>query len=126
MIDVAINDGIAVVTMRYGKANALDIELCDTLAARFAELRGGDSKAVVLTGQGRIFSAGVDLIRVGEGGADYIRQFLPALHMRFTTRCSSIPSRWWRRSTAMPSPAARCLPLAPTAASWRAKAGASA
>ena len=80
MIDVAINDGIAVVAMRYGKANALDIELCDTLAARFAELRGGDSKAVVLTGQGRIFSAGVDLIRVGEGGADYIRQFLPALH----------------------------------------------
>ena len=39
MIDVAINDGIAVVTMRHGKANALDIEFCDALAARFAELR---------------------------------------------------------------------------------------
>lgn len=80
MIDVAINDGIAVVTMRHGKANALDIEFCDALAACFAELRGGAAKAVVLTGQGKIFSAGVDLIRVSEGGADYIRQFLPALH----------------------------------------------
>ncbi|HEX5210991.1 MAG TPA: enoyl-CoA hydratase/isomerase family protein [Pseudolabrys sp.] len=80
MIDVAINDGIAVVTMRHGKANALDIELCDALAARFHSLRNGASKAVVLTGQGKIFSAGVDLIRVGRGGAPYIRDFLPALH----------------------------------------------
>ena len=39
-----------------------------------------DAKAVVLTGQGKIFSAGVDLIRISEGGADYIRKFLPALH----------------------------------------------
>jgi enoyl-CoA hydratase len=35
---------------------------------------------VVLTGQGRIFSAGVDLIRLSDGGAPYVRQFLPALH----------------------------------------------
>ena len=34
----------------------------------------------MLTGQGKIFSAGVDLKRLSEGGADYIRQFLPALH----------------------------------------------
>lgn len=80
MIDVAIHDGIAVVTMRHGKVNALDIELCEALAACFAELRDGAAKAVVLTGQGRIFSAGVDLIRVSDGGADYIRRFLPALH----------------------------------------------
>ena len=32
MIDVAITDGIAVVTMRHGKANALDIEFCEALA----------------------------------------------------------------------------------------------
>ena len=35
---------------------------------------------MVLTGQGKIFSAGVNLKRLSEGGADYIRQFLPALH----------------------------------------------
>ena len=38
------------------------------------------AKAVVLTGQGRMFSAGVDLIRLSEGGAAYVRRFLPALH----------------------------------------------
>jgi len=73
-------DGIAVLTLTHGKANALDIELCDALAARFAELRKFGEKAVILTGQGEIFSAGVDLKQLSSGGADYIRQFLPALH----------------------------------------------
>ncbi len=80
MIDVRSDGGIAVLTLKHGKANALDIEFCETLSARFSELRGADAKAVVLTGQGRIFSAGVDLIRLSEGGADYVRKFLPALH----------------------------------------------
>ena len=80
MIEHASNDGIAVLTMRHGKANALDIEFCEALTARFAALREGHTKAVVLTGQGGIFSAGVDLRRLSDGGADYIRQFLPALH----------------------------------------------
>jgi enoyl-CoA hydratase/carnithine racemase len=80
MIDVKTSDGIAVMTLTHGKANALDIEFCQALAARFQALRAADIKAVVVTGQGRIFSAGVDLIRLSAGGVDYIRKFLPALH----------------------------------------------
>ena len=80
MIDIKTNAGIAVLTLTHGKANALDIEFCEALAARFMELRKSDAKAVVLTGQGKMFSAGVDLKRLSEGGADYIRKFLPALH----------------------------------------------
>jgi enoyl-CoA hydratase len=83
MIDVTTEGDIAVVTMRHGKANALDTEFCEALAARFAELHGAKAKAVVLTGQGTIFSAGVDLKRVSAGGADYIRRFLPALHQLY-------------------------------------------
>ena len=80
MIDSKVVDGIAVLTMTHGKVNALDVEFCDALAARFNDLRKPDTKAVVLTGQGKIFSAGVDLKRLSAGGADYIRRFLPALH----------------------------------------------
>lgn len=77
MIDVKTESGIAILIIRHGKANALDIELCEELARSFAELRS--ARAVVITGQGRIFSAGVDLLRVSAGGAAYVREFLPAL-----------------------------------------------
>lgn len=85
MIDVKTSDGIVVLTLMHGKANALDIEFCEALAARFQELRSSAAKAVVLTGQGRMFSAGVDLKRLSEGGADYIRKFLPILHKLYDT-----------------------------------------
>lgn len=80
MFETAAHGPVTVLTMRHGKANALDIEFCEALAKCFAELRSSGSRAVVLTGQGRMFSAGVDLKRLSEGGADYIRAFLPALH----------------------------------------------
>jgi enoyl-CoA hydratase len=79
MIDTKSQAGIAVLTLTHGNA-ALDIEFCEALAARFMELRGSDAKGVVLTGQGKIFSAGVDLKRLSEGGAAYVRKFLPAQH----------------------------------------------
>jgi enoyl-CoA hydratase len=80
MIESKPVDGVAVLTMAYGKVNALDIEFCDALAARFNDLRKSDAKAIVLTAKGKVFSAGVDLKRLSAGGADYIRSFLPALH----------------------------------------------
>lgn len=80
MINVTMQGGIALVTMTHGKANALDIEFCDALAKQVKELVRPEVRAVVLTGQGGIFSAGVDLRRIGADGADYVRAFLPTLH----------------------------------------------
>ena len=81
MIDVRFDDGIAVATLQHGKANALDIEFCEALAALFAQLRTSDDvKAVVLTGQATMFSAGVDLKRLTAGGTAYVTRFLPTLH----------------------------------------------
>lgn len=81
MISMGLDDGVAIVTLEHGKANALDAEFCEALAVLFEKLRAAaEVKAVVVTGQGKIFSAGVDLKRVGAGGAAYVREFLPLLH----------------------------------------------
>jgi enoyl-CoA hydratase len=80
MFDLKLQNGIAVVTIRHGRANTLDIELCEALAKCFDELRRADARAVVITGQSRIFCAGVDLKRVTAGGVDYVHRFIPALH----------------------------------------------
>jgi enoyl-CoA hydratase/carnithine racemase len=42
-----------------------------------------DAKAIVLTGTGTIFSAGVDLRRVHDDGVSYIAELLPALDEAF-------------------------------------------
>jgi enoyl-CoA hydratase len=80
MINLKNDNGIATVTVAHGKANALDIELSEELARCFQQISESTARAVVITGQGRMFSAGVDLIRLSSGGADYVRKFLPALH----------------------------------------------
>lgn len=77
MIDIVEHGPIRVVRMRHGKVNALDLELLLALRETFAGLR--EAAAVVLTGHGSSFSAGVDLRRLLDGGEEYTAEFLPAL-----------------------------------------------
>jgi enoyl-CoA hydratase len=70
---------VAIVRMTRGKANALDTAMCRDLAERLSQAEHGGARAVVLTGQGTVFSAGVDLLRVTDGGPGYLDEFLPAL-----------------------------------------------
>jgi len=79
MFRVEQRGAVAVVEMTHGKANAVDMDLCRGTVEQFAALRASAAKAVVLTGSGSIFSAGVDLLKVLDGGADYVRPFLKAL-----------------------------------------------
>lgn len=82
----AEHDGVAVLTLWHGKANALDLELVGALTQHLKQSETSpDTRAVVLTGAGSIFSAGVDLFRVVDGGGDYVRLFVPALVALFTT-----------------------------------------
>ncbi len=83
MIEVTHQGDIAIVKMVHGKANAMDVESCAALAAQFARLQSSSAKAIVLTGQGRMFSAGVDLVRLAAGGGAYVRKLLPALNAMF-------------------------------------------
>jgi cytochrome c oxidase assembly protein subunit 15 len=75
MIEVHSSGDVALVHMAHGKANAMSIEFCRALTRRLEELDKSAARAVVITGRGRIFSAGVDLPRLLEGGAPYVREF---------------------------------------------------
>lgn len=77
MITTEEIDGTVVVRLDHGPVNALDVELCNAVTETFATL--ADADAVVITGTGRAFSAGVDLHRLVQGGAEHVGEFLPAL-----------------------------------------------
>ena len=79
MIEVTKTDDILTIRLAHGKASALDLELAETLALAFAEAAESDAVAVILTGTGSIFSAGVDLFRLTNGGREYCDRFVPAL-----------------------------------------------
>jgi enoyl-CoA hydratase len=70
---------IAVLRMAHGKVSALDLDLCHGLAQAIDIVAEEPHTALVLTGTGSAFSAGVDLFQVMNGGALYLTRFLPAL-----------------------------------------------
>jgi enoyl-CoA hydratase len=74
---------VAVLRMAHGPVNVMDIELCEAIAEQFRALAGDPVRAVVITGTDRAFSAGVDLKRYLDGGAEYVERFLPALAESF-------------------------------------------
>jgi len=78
-----LDDGIAVLRLAHGKVNALDVELLEAIIAAFAE--AADAPAVVLTGEGRSFSAGADLRRILISSATEIEYFLDALSRALLT-----------------------------------------
>jgi len=65
--------------MDAGKVNAMDLALCQDLSAVFTDLPQHGVRAVVLTGNGRAFCAGVDLRAIVEGGPEHARSFVGAL-----------------------------------------------
>jgi enoyl-CoA hydratase len=83
MIETSHQGDIAVLRMVHGRANAMSIEFCRALTAAVESFRASPPRAAVLAGSGKIFSAGVDLLRLSEGGAAYVREFLPALNAMF-------------------------------------------
>lgn len=83
MIDVQTVGAVRVLTLSSGRVNALDVELLTELTGELRELRSSGAEALVITGAGRVFSAGVDLESVVQGGADYTDRLVPALSEAF-------------------------------------------
>jgi len=77
MIERSESDGIVTLRLNHGKASAIDVELFEALRDQLDAC--ANARAVVLTGTGSIFCAGVDLFRLVDGGAEYVRRFFPLL-----------------------------------------------
>lgn len=80
--------GVAVLGMQAGKANAINPRFLDLLEGCLDELTAAPPGALVLTGEGRSFSAGLDLpslIDLGEAAlTDFILRFSATMLRVFT------------------------------------------
>jgi enoyl-CoA hydratase len=83
MIEIRTVGTVQVLTLSSGRVNAQDVELLEDLTGALGELQRSGAGALVVTGAGRAFSAGVDLNRVVEGGAGYTDRLIPALSEAF-------------------------------------------
>ena len=70
---------VRVLRLSHGKVSAMDIELCEAIITELNAARDGSVTALVITGTGSSFSAGVDLFRVVNDGPVYGTRFLPVL-----------------------------------------------
>ncbi len=81
MIQRESHGEISILRLAHGKASALDLEFLEALVTELAGEARSSTRALVLTGRGSIFSAGVDLLRVLAEGARYVERLLPALDL---------------------------------------------
>ena len=112
MIEIEAVGAVQLLTFSSGRVNAQDVELLKELTGALGELRSSGAGALVVTGAGRAFSAGVDLNRVVEGGAGYTDRLVPALSEAFEAMFS-YPGPISRLSQAQASthPPAMAAPL---------------
>lgn len=79
MIELTREGKAAVLKLAHGKANAMDTGLMLELTDALRQVERSDAGALVLTGQGSVFSAGVDLLQLLNGGRKYAAEFLPRM-----------------------------------------------
>ena len=79
MIERKDTDGVRVLRLAHGKVSAIDVELGEAILAELQDAADPSVTAVIITGSGSTFSAGVDLFRVINDGPEYGRRFLPVL-----------------------------------------------
>lgn len=79
MLRLETRDHISRLVMNHGKVNVMDIEFCRELIQHLETLEQDSCRALILSGNERVFSAGVDLKRWLAEGEDYVEPFLVEL-----------------------------------------------
>jgi len=83
MIELSHEGDIAVLRMAHGKANALDTKFMLELTDALDQIARSQASGLVLTAGGGVFSAGVDLFQLMNGGRAYVAEFLPLMSQGF-------------------------------------------
>jgi enoyl-CoA hydratase len=79
MIELEKHGDVTLLKMVRGKGNALDLDFLLRLDEALIEIERSPARAAVVTGQGSVFGAGVDLPAILAGGPDYVRKFLATM-----------------------------------------------
>jgi len=83
-LEVRRDASVATVTLSRGKVNAVDVDMLDELRSALEGLEHDAAvRAVVLTGAGPVFSAGVDLRRVVDSDPEYAARLVTGLRDAF-------------------------------------------
>ena len=80
-MSLEFTEQVAVLRMDFGKANAIGEAFLERMSALLDEVAGRKARALVLTGDGRIFCAGLDLPALLDRSAEDIAGFID----RFST-----------------------------------------
>jgi enoyl-CoA hydratase len=83
MIEIEDRGAVVTVRMARGKGNALNVEFLTALLDALDGLERGAARAGIITGQGSVFGAGVDLPALVDGGPQYVRRFVPLMQRSF-------------------------------------------
>lgn len=83
MIELEHRGPVTILHMVRGRGNALEISFLQAMLDALEILERSECRAVVLTGKGRIFGAGVDLPALVAGGPEYVREFIPLMTRGF-------------------------------------------
>lgn len=79
MIELENRGAVTILRMARGKGNALNLELLEAIHEALDTVDASPARAAVITGQGNVFGAGVDLPELVAGGEAYVRRFIPLL-----------------------------------------------
>jgi enoyl-CoA hydratase len=77
-LPITLDAGVALLRMELGRGNAIDQAFVDALHGALDEVERSDARAVVLTGQGRVFCGGLDLVTLAPFDRPALERFVLA------------------------------------------------